>query len=52
MLISEDLDELLALSDRVAVIHAGELSATFATDEVDRATLGLMMAGHSREDAA
>ena len=52
VLISEDLDELLALSDRVAVIHAGELSATFATDEVDRATLGLMMAGHSREDAA
>ncbi|MCF6273293.1 MAG: ABC transporter ATP-binding protein [Rhodobacteraceae bacterium] len=42
LLISEDLDEILALSDRVMVIHDGRLSA--APDK-DRAKIGLMMAG-------
>ena len=42
LLISEDLDELLALSDRIVVIHDGRL-AEAATK--DRAAIGLMMAG-------
>lgn len=42
LLISEDLDEVLALSDRIIVIHDGQLVE--ATGK-DRAAIGLMMAG-------
>jgi general nucleoside transport system ATP-binding protein len=45
LLISEDLDEILALADRVAVMYegaiAGERDASTATVE----ELGLLMAG-------
>jgi simple sugar transport system ATP-binding protein len=47
VLISEDLDELLALSDRVAVIAGGRLSQPLAVESVTRERLGLMMAGHA-----
>jgi simple sugar transport system ATP-binding protein len=47
VLISEDLDELLALSDRVAVMARGSLSAPLAVESVTREQLGLMMAGHA-----
>ena len=47
LLISEDLDEILALADRVAVIHegavVGELDPGTATVE----EIGLLMAGGS-----
>ena len=46
LLISEDLDELLALADRVAVIYRGRLSETHDVGEVTVRDLGLMMAGH------
>ena len=45
LLISEDLDEILALADRVAVIHAGRLTAPIAREAVDIPHLGLLMAG-------
>jgi general nucleoside transport system ATP-binding protein len=45
LLISEDLDELLALSDAVSVIYRGQLSAPVARAEANIAALGLMMAG-------
>jgi ABC-type uncharacterized transport system ATPase subunit len=47
LLISEDLDELLALSDRIAVIHAGRISATFDAREFDVQEIGLRMAGRA-----
>ncbi len=47
LLISEDLDELLALSDRIAVLHRGRLAGPFPTAELDLATLGLLMAGQA-----
>jgi general nucleoside transport system ATP-binding protein len=47
LLISEDLDELLTVSDRIAVIAAGRLSAPRAVEAVTREQLGLMMAGHA-----
>jgi ABC-type uncharacterized transport system ATPase subunit len=50
VLISEDLDELLALSDRVAVMVAGRLSAPMAVETATLERLGLMMAGQA--DAA
>jgi ABC-type uncharacterized transport system ATPase subunit len=52
ILISEDLDELLALSDRVAVMAGGRLSEARPTETLDRGTLGMMMAGHDEERAA
>ncbi len=52
LLISEDLDELMRLSDRIAVIHRGRLSPAEATETLDRGTLGLRMAGHNGEAAA
>ena len=42
LLISEDLDEILSLADRVLVIHDGHI-ATAPTN--DRQSIGLMMAG-------
>jgi general nucleoside transport system ATP-binding protein len=45
LLISEDLDELLALSDAVSVMYRGQLSAPVRRAETNVATIGLMMAG-------
>ncbi|WP_419787134.1 ABC transporter ATP-binding protein [Pseudodesulfovibrio sp.] len=45
VLISEDLDELFQMADRIQVIYQGSLSAPVPTAEVDRAELGLLMAG-------
>ena len=52
ILISEDLDELLTVSDRIAVFYRGRLSPTMATEDVTIRRLGLMMAGQSVEGAA
>ncbi|MCL6615049.1 MAG: ABC transporter ATP-binding protein, partial [Firmicutes bacterium] len=45
LLVSLELDELLALSDRIAVIYEGEIVGLFARDEVTEEELGLLMAG-------
>jgi ABC-type uncharacterized transport system ATPase subunit len=47
LVISEDLDELFALADRFLVIHAGKLVDAGPAEELDRRTIGLMMAGQS-----
>ena len=44
ILISEDLDEILSLSDRIMVIYDGKLRIA---ETHDRETLGLMMAGEA-----
>lgn len=46
LLISEELDELFSLSDRVAVIYDGEIVGQLL--EEDRETVGLMMTGQKR----
>jgi simple sugar transport system ATP-binding protein len=51
LLVSEDLDELLALSDRVAVLYRGRLGTALPIGQVTLRGLGLMMAGHE-DDAA
>ncbi|MCL4300184.1 MAG: ABC transporter ATP-binding protein [Anaerolineae bacterium] len=43
--ISTELEEILNLSDRIAVIHRGEIMGVVRPDEVTPETLGLMMAG-------
>jgi simple sugar transport system ATP-binding protein len=45
LLISEDLDEILALSDSLAVIHHGRLTPQLPRDGVSIQQLGLLMAG-------
>ncbi|MCC6194563.1 MAG: ABC transporter ATP-binding protein [Burkholderiales bacterium] len=45
LLISDDLDEIYALADRIAVIHAGRLTAAKPAAEWDLAAIGLAMAG-------
>jgi simple sugar transport system ATP-binding protein len=45
LLISEDLDEVLALSDRIAVLYEGRLMGIITTGEARVEELGLMMAG-------
>lgn len=45
LLISEDLDEILALSDRIAVIYEGQIMGEVAREEATPEKLGLLMAG-------
>jgi simple sugar transport system ATP-binding protein len=52
LLISEDLDEVLRLSDRVHVISKGRLSPAYARGERSLAELGALMAGDGVEKAA
>ena len=50
MLISEDLDEILALSDRIAVIYEGQIMDIVPREEATPEKLGLLMAGVHPED--
>ena len=45
LLVSEDLDEVLALSDRIAVIFGGEIMGIVPAAEANREGIGLMMTG-------
>ena len=45
LLVSEDLDEILALSDRVAVMFSGEIVGIVDAAQCDRERIGLMMMG-------
>jgi ABC-type uncharacterized transport system ATPase subunit len=44
-LISEDLDEILALADRIAVMFEGEISGERDAKTATAEDLGLLMAG-------
>src|SRR3954466_15682995 len=46
---SQDLDELAEITDRIAVMFHGRLSAPMATREASREKLGLLMGGSSLE---
>ena len=45
ILVSEDLDELMALSDRISVMYEGEIAGTIPGNDADIHTIGLMMTG-------
>ena len=48
LLISEDLDEIFALSDRIAVLFEGELMGEAVVEEASREQIGLWMSGVRR----
>lgn len=50
LLISEDLDEIFNVADRIAVIFHGEIMGEFQTSEVSREQIGLLMAGVKEAD--
>lgn len=51
LLISFEIDEILALSDRIDVIFEGHISGSADPKEVDDITLGLLMAGgHNKNE--
>jgi simple sugar transport system ATP-binding protein len=52
LVISEELDELLALCDRIAVLSGGRLSPARARAQVTVESLGLLMAGAAEPAAA
>jgi len=45
LLISSDLEEVLCLSDRIAIMHAGRIMGIVPAASADRTQLGLMMTG-------
>ncbi|MEM3096311.1 MAG: ABC transporter ATP-binding protein [Nitrososphaerota archaeon] len=51
LLVSEDLDELATLSDRIIVMYKGEVVGELARGEFDVETIGLMMTGVKRAEA-
>lgn len=46
LLISEDLDEVLELSDRIAVLYEGKITDVLGPDS-DREEIGVLMSGHA-----
>jgi ABC-type uncharacterized transport system ATPase subunit len=50
LLVSVELDEIMALSDRIAVMYEGRIVGTVDADKVTREELGLMMAGARVEE--
>ena len=51
LLISSSLDEIFELSDRIAVIFEGKITALFDPKQVTREEIGLYMSGAKREEA-
>jgi simple sugar transport system ATP-binding protein len=45
LLVSVELDEIMALADRIMVMNAGRVVGVLPRAEVDTQKLGLMMAG-------
>jgi simple sugar transport system ATP-binding protein len=50
LLVSEDLDELFELSDRLVVMHRGRVAGTFRPQETDAHAVGILMTGAGGHD--
>jgi simple sugar transport system ATP-binding protein len=46
---SSDLDEIISLSDRIAVIYNGEIVSELSPKGIDETILGLYMTGARRD---
>jgi ABC-type uncharacterized transport system ATPase subunit len=52
LLVSSELDEIMALSDRIAVIYRGQIMEIVEASKTDKEYLGLLMAGIESSEAA
>jgi ABC-type uncharacterized transport system ATPase subunit len=52
LLISSELEEIMTLSDRILVMHGGEITGIVYPEEVTTEEIGLMMAGKKRMPVA
>ena len=46
LFISDDLDEVLLMSDRIAIMYEGRIMGVFDRADADRERIGLLMGGH------
>ena len=51
LLISEELEEIMNLSDRIAVIFKGQVQRMLGRDEATQRKLGILMAGVKENEA-
>jgi simple sugar transport system ATP-binding protein len=49
LLVSSELDEIMGLSDRIAVMYRGKIVATVSASETTREEMGLLMAGSKKD---
>ena len=52
LLVSSELDEILALSDRIAVMYHGQIMDIVPAENASKEYLGLLMAGMQPSEAA
>ena len=53
LVISQDLDEIFEIADRIAVISRGQLSKAYPANDISLEQIGLLMAGaHEKSEAA
>jgi simple sugar transport system ATP-binding protein len=52
LLVSAELDEIMSLSDRIAVMYHGQIVATLDADKATKSELGLLMAGATPHQVA
>jgi simple sugar transport system ATP-binding protein len=50
LLVSAELDEIMSLSDRIAVMYRGQVIATLVAERASREEIGLLMAGITKEE--
>jgi simple sugar transport system ATP-binding protein len=51
LLVSPELDEIMELSDRIAVMYRGKIVAIVPSEEATKEQIGLLMAGIEPEKA-
>src|SRR4029077_17499084 len=51
LIVSSDLDEVLGVGDRIAVMYSGRMEGPFESKDLTRDGIGLMMAGASAANA-
>jgi len=51
LLISAELDEIMGLSDRIAVMYRGQIVATVNAADTSREEMGLLMAGLKQQQS-
>ena len=52
LIISQDLDEIFSLADRIAVISRGQFSEAFPVADVSREAIGLLMSGAAEKQSS